>query len=160
MFSTKSLIILALIAVAALVWLPRKSVETRLLIEAPPKAVWAALTDTGNYAAWNPIFVGVSGDMRPDGELALDMKLEDGKVSQITVTVDAMIEYRSIQQSAGVPGILTAHHEWLLEPATEGTLVVQRESYRGVGVLFYDPAYVELLYAEGLKNLRAVLTDA
>lgn len=118
------------------------------------------LTDTGNYATWNPIFVGVSGDMLPGGELALDMKLEDGQLSQITVTVDAMIEYQSIRQSAGVPGILTAHHEWSLEPAKEGTLVVQREIYRGVGVLFYDPAYVELLYAEGLRNLRAMLTDA
>ena len=159
MFSTKSLIVLALIAIAALVWLPRKSVEANLLIEAPPEAVWAMLTDTGNYATWNPIFVGVIGDMRPGGELALDMKLEDGRVSQITVTVNAMIEYQSIQQSAGVPGILTAHHEWSLEPVKEGTLVVQRETYRGVGVLFYDPAYVELLYAEGLKNLRTMLTD-
>ena len=159
MFSTKSLIVFVLLLVAALVWLPRKSVEARLLIEAPPKTVWAALTNTSNYAAWNPIFVRVSGDMRPGGELALDMTLEDGQVSQIAVTVDAMIEYRSIQQSAGVPGILTAHHEWSLEPAKEGTLVVQREIYRGVGVLFYDPAYVELLYAQGLKNLRAMLTD-
>ena len=159
MFSTKSLLVLALIAVSALVWLPRKSVEAELLIEAPPKAVWAMLTDTDNYAAWNPIFVGVYGDMRPGGELMLDMKLEDGQVSQITVTVDAMIEYQSIQQSAGVPGILTAHHEWSLEPAKGGALVVQRETYRGVGVLFYDPAYVELLYAEGLKNLRTILTD-
>ena len=118
------------------------------------------LTDTGNYAAWNPIFVGVSGDMLPDGELALDMKLEDGQLSQITVTVDAMIEYQSIRQSAGVPGILTAHHEWSLEPAKEGTLVAQRETHLGVGVLLYDPAYVELLYAESLRNRRAMLTDA
>ena len=160
MFSTKSLIVLVLILAAALVWLPRKSVEARLLIEAPPKSVWAVLTDTSNYATWNPIFVRVSGDMRPGGELALDMKLENGQVSQITVTVNAMNQYQSIQQSAGVPGILTAHHEWSLEPAREGTLVVQRETYRGIGVLFYDPAYVELLYAEGLKNLRAVLTDS
>ena len=159
MFSTKSLIVFVLLLVAALVWLPRKSVEARLLIEAPPKTVWAVLTNTSNYAAWNPIFVRVSGDMRPGGELVLDMTLEDGQVSQIAVTVDAMIEYRSIQQSAGVPGILTAHHEWSLEPAKEGTLVVQREIYRGVGVLFYNPAYVELLYAQGLKNLRAMLTD-
>jgi len=118
------------------------------------------LTDTSNYATWNPIFVGVSGDMRPGGELALDMKLDDGELSQITVTVDAMIEHQSIQQSAGVPGILTAHHEWSLEPAKEGTLVVQRETYRGAGVLFYDPGYVALLYMESLKNLRAMLTDS
>ena len=82
-------------------------------------------------------------DMRPGGELALDIKLEDGAHSQITVTVDAMLEYQSIQQSAGVAGIPTAHHEWLLETAKEGTLAVQREPYPGVGVLFHDPAYVE-----------------
>ena len=51
--------------------------------------------------------------LRPGRELVLDMQ-----VSQIA-PVDAMIEYQSIQQSAGVPGILTAHH-WF-EPAKEGT---------------------------------------
>ena len=74
--------------------------------------------------------------MLPGGELTLDMKPGDGQLSQITVTVDAMIEYQNILQSAGVPGILTAHHEWSLELAKEGTLVVQREPYRGAGVLF------------------------
>ena len=74
-------IVLVLILVAALVWLPRESVEARLLIEAPPKAVWAMLTATGNYTTWSPIFVGVTGDMRPGRELALDIKLEDGQLS-------------------------------------------------------------------------------
>ena len=32
--------------------------------------------------------------------------------------------------------------------------------YLGVSVLLYDPAYVELLYAESLRNRRAMLTDA
>ena len=98
--------------------------------------------------------------MLPGGELTLDMKPEDGQLSQITVTEDAMIEYQSIRQSAGVPGILTAHHEWSLEPTKEWTLVAQRETYLGVGVLVSDPDYVELLYAEGLRNRRAMLTDA
>ena len=31
--------------------------------------------------------------MLPGGELTLDMKPGDGQLSQITVTVDAMIEY-------------------------------------------------------------------
>ena len=143
MFSTESLIVLGLVIIVALVWLPRKSVEARLLVEAPPKAVWAVFINNTNCAGWNPIGVGVSGDMRPGGKLALDIKLEDGAQSQITVTADAMLEYQSIQQSAGVAGIPTAHHEWLLEPAKEGTLAVQREPYCGVGVLFYDPAHVE-----------------
>ena len=36
--------------------------------------------------------------------------------------------------------------------------MVQRETYRGVGVLFYDPAHVELLYLEGLHHLSERLT--
>ena len=95
------------------------------MIAAPPEAVWRVLTDTDNYSAWNPIFVTLTGEMRPGSDLALEMKLEDGQTSQITVSVDAMEEFRSIQQSAGVPGILTAHHEWRLEPIEEGTLLVQ-----------------------------------
>ena len=152
--------IIALIVVLSvlLIWLPRKSVEAELVIAAPPEAVWAALTNTDGYAEWNPIFLNVMGVMQPGNELILDMKLEDGRTTQVTVTVDVMQPYRSIQQSAGVPGILTAHHEWRLEPSQEGTLLVQRETYRGVGVLFYEPAYVELLYLEGLHNLRQRLT--
>ena len=61
------------------------------------------LTDTVNYASWNPIFVGLSGDMLPGGELALDMKLEDRQLGQITVTVDAMIEYPTISWCAWDP---------------------------------------------------------
>ena len=142
MFSTKSLIAVGLVIIVVLVWLPRKSVDAGLLIKAPPKAVCAVFIKTTNCAGWHPIGVGVSGDMRPGG-LVLDVELEDGAQSQITATVDAMLEHQSIQQSAGVAGISNAHHEWLLEPAKEGTLAVQREPYRSVGVPFYNPAYVE-----------------
>lgn len=154
----KTPIIALIVVLSGLIWLPRKSVEAELVIAAPPEVVWAALTDTDGYAEWNPIFVNVMGVMQPGNELMLDMKLEDGRTTLVTVTVDGVQPYRSIQQSAGVPGILTAHHEWRLEPSQEGTLLVQRETYRGVGVLFYDPAYVELLYLEGLHNLRQRLT--
>ena len=48
------------------------------MIAAPPEAVWRVLTDTDNYSAWNPIFVTLTGEMRPGSDLALEMKLEDG----------------------------------------------------------------------------------
>jgi len=89
--------------------------------------------------------------MRLGGKLARDMELEGGQLSQINVTVDGMFECQSIQQSAGAFGILSANHEWSLEPAKEQALVMQRETYLGVGVLFYDFACVELLYAQGFK---------
>ena len=83
--------------------------------------------------------------------MARDMELEGRQLSQINVTEDGMFECQSMQQSAGAFGILSANHEWSLEPAKEQALVMQRETYLGVGVLFYDFACVELLYAQGFK---------
>ena len=71
----------------------------------------AAQADTDGYAEWNPIFVNVMGVMQTGKEVILNIKLEDGQTSRVTVTVKAMQPHRSIQQSWGVSGILTAHHD-------------------------------------------------
>ena len=81
-----------------------------MVIAAPPQVVWAALTDTDGYAEWNPILVNVMGVTQTGNELMLNMKLEDGQTSRVTAKLEAMQPHRGIQQSAGMPGILTAHH--------------------------------------------------
>ena len=58
--------------------------------------------------------------MWPGGQLALDIKLEDGAQSQIMVTLDAMLEYQSIQQSAGVAGIPPLITSVYLSPQRRG----------------------------------------
>jgi len=72
----------------------------------------AAQTDTDGYAEWNPIFVNVMGVMQTGNEVMLNLKLEDGQSSRVTVTVKAMQPHRRIQQSWGVSGILNAYHDW------------------------------------------------
>ena len=70
----------------------------------------------------------------------------------MNVIADSMLKHQRIKQSPGVPGILTAYHEWSLEPAKEEALVMQRETYLGVEALLYDPARVELPIRKALKT--------
>ncbi|MEM7220184.1 MAG: SRPBCC family protein [Pseudomonadota bacterium] len=145
-------IVIILIALAAL--LPRKSVHAELQFEQSAAVVWAAIVDTGGYDAWNPIFQKLRGEFVAGTEMAFEMRVSDGSFSPVTAKVVAVTPEQLLHQSAGIPGVLTANHQWRLEANDAGTLVIQHEEYRGAGVLFYNPAYVQTLYQQGLEALR------
>ena len=152
-----------IVGAVLLVWLllaillPRKSVHAELLINAPAAAVWAVIVDPTSYGEWNPIFKSVEGTFAKGARMAISMRLEDGSFTPVEAVVEEMVPNQKLHQRAGFPGVLTADHQWLLEETPEGTRIIQHEEYRGVGVLFYDPSYVQVLYAEGLAALKARL---
>ncbi len=147
-------LIAAGLLLAALVFLPRKSVHAELLIRAEPMDLWATITDPTSYSEWNPIFQTVDGVFAEGATMKISMRLADGSFAPVEAVVERMVPDNELHQRAGIPGILTADHRWLLEPASEGTRVIQQEVYRGIGALFYDPSYVEVLYREGLAALK------
>ena len=51
--------------------------------------------------------------------------------------------------------MLAFDHTWRLEPVPGGTRVIQHEEYRGIGVWFWDPAWYEVAYRDGLAALAA-----
>ena len=140
--------------------IPRKSVYAELSIDAPPATVWTAIVDTGSYGEWNPIFRSVEGVFAEGERVVISMRLEDGSFTAVEATVEEVIPGRKLRQRAGIPGLLTADHQWLLEETVTGTRVVQKEEYRGAGVIFYDPSYVQVLYREGLVELKLRIEGA
>ena len=149
--------ILMLLGLLLAILLPRKSVHAELVINAPAAAVWAVILDSASYGEWNPIFESVEGTFSEGARMAISMRLEDGSFTPVEAVVEELVPNQMLHQRAGFPGLLTADHQWLLEQTPEGTRVIQHEEYRGVGVLFYDPSYVQALYAEGLAALKARL---
>ena len=146
-----------LLVLVLAVLLPRKSVHAELVVSAPPADIWAVITDTSTYGTWNPIFESVEGTFVEGATMTISMQLEDGSFTPVEAVVEAMVPNQKLHQRAGFPGVLTADHQWLLEETPAGTRVIQHEEYRGVGVLFYDPSYVQVLYAEGLAALKSRL---
>ena len=146
-------IAIAAVLVAAL--LPRKSVHAEIVIGVPPAVIWKALMDSAGYGDWNPIFTRVDGDFAQGATMALSMTTSDGGSTAIEVVVKEMIlKPEAYIRALVFWGVLTANHQWLIEEMPQGARVTQHEEYRGVGVLFYDPAYVQDLYQQGLANLK------
>ncbi|MDJ0748217.1 MAG: SRPBCC domain-containing protein [Woeseiaceae bacterium] len=147
-------VLLILIGVMFLALLGRKSVRVELTIRATPDEIWSVLTDSSSYSAWNPILVAVKGDFHEGATLEVDMKSPDGSVAIVRPRVKKLVPNSEINQFGGIPGVLTFDHTWRLEAEDGRTRVIQFEEYRGIGVWFWDPAWVEEAYQQANINLR------
>ena len=128
-----------------------------MTIAAEPEQIWSVLTDADSYQDWNPILVSVDGQFSEGQTLSVDMKNPDGSVTAVTPRIKKLVENSLLNQTGGLPGILTYDHTWSLELTENGTRVTQFEEYRGIGVLFWNPASVEQAYRQANLNLRDLL---
>ena len=130
----------ALAAAVALALAPAREVTTRIAITATPAQVWAVLTDTQAYPAWNP-------DNRLFG------RLEPGQVIEHDVGQGSNAWVFHPVVRAATPGrelrwfgrvwfwhLFDAEHSFLLSPTAQGTLLVQSEHLRGVALWVFDVA--------------------
>ena len=159
--SSKLIIAIALIlfTIVLLALLARKSVKAEVTIEASQEDVWAVLTDPASYSGWNPILVAVEGTFEEGATMAVNMRNPDGSITAMTPRVKELVPGSKLNQFGGIPGVLTYDHTWSLESVDGGTRVVQFEEYRGIGVLFWNPASVEAAYNEANENLKAMFDE-
>ncbi len=143
-----------LLLVAALALFSRKSVRAEVVIQAEPSEIWAMIVDPASYPDWNPIFVSVNGTYDEGATLDVDMKSPDGSISAVQARVKTIVLNSELNQVGGMPGLLTFDHTWTLKEVDGGTRVTQFEEYRGIGVLFWDPAWVEEAYRQANQNLK------
>jgi hypothetical protein len=130
-----------------------KTVTAETVVAARPATVWRVLSDARGFERWNPVHVRVEGTFREGEVLKVHVKDGAGKVSAFDSTVRRVVRERELAQGGGVPGILTFSHRFRLEAVAGGTRVVQREEFRGVGVLFVDLDWVE----PGYRSVNAAL---
>ena len=143
-----------IVFITPLVFLSCKAVHTEITIPAEPEIIWSVLTDASGYKAWNPVLVPIEGDLREGEKLKYQMTQPDGKQSEVMARVKKMVELKELNQSGGIPGILTFDHKWLLDPVDEGTRVTQHEEYRGIWVWFWDAGWIEPAYRKTNEALR------
>jgi hypothetical protein len=143
-----------IVFITPLVFWGCKAVHTEITIPAEPEIIWSVLTDASGYKVWNPVLVPIEGDLREGEKLKYQMTQPDGKQSEIMARVKKIVELQELNQSGGIPGILTFDHKWLLDPVDEGTRVTQHEEYRGIWVWFWDAGWVEPAYRKANEALR------
>ena len=134
--------------------LGRKTFHAEITIEATPEEVWSVLTDASGYAAWNPLLVPVRGEIRQGAEVEYRMTQPNGTQMTMKSTIGKVVAPKELHQRAGIPGILTAHHSYRLEPAQGGTRVIQHEIDNGVAMLFWDSSWVQPTYEKVNQALK------
>ncbi len=142
------------LALVVLFVLGRETFHAEITIDATPEEVWSVLIDVSGYADWNPLLVPISGEIVEGAEVVYRMTQPDGTQSNMTSGIGKMIALKELHQHAGIPGILTAHHSYLLEPTQGGTRLIQHEVDNGIAMLFWDSSWVQPTYEKVNQALK------
>lgn len=150
-------ILVALLAAAAFT---RKTFHVETVIPASTAAVWAVLTDTQSYPAWNPVFVAVEGELRPGATVKNSVRFPDGAIVDMSATIKGFEEGRELRQYGGIWGLMTFDHQWRLEPVEGGTRVIQHEVDRGLILWTWNSDWIEPAYQSVLDALAKRVAEA
>lgn len=115
-----------------------RTIETTVVIGAPPQDVWAVITDFGRYEEWNPFILHAEGEAVAGSTLRLHIRPPGGKgmTHQPTVLIAEPPRQLRWLGRVAVPGLFSACHDFLLEPTAEGTRLRHREVFTGLLVPF------------------------
>jgi hypothetical protein len=116
-----------------------RTVESAIMIDAPPSEVWRVLTAAEEYQLWNPFITRVAGELTAGSRPAVTITPPGRRPMTFRPRVVAAQPGRELswKGSVGVPGVCDGHHQFTLTPAGDGsTRLVQREQFRGLLVPF------------------------
>lgn len=128
--------------------------QASIEIHATPQRVWAVLTDTAAYPAWNPFIVSSSGKIQVGATLTNRMHDATGDTT-FTPTVEVVEPGRELRWigKVGPGGIFDGEHTFTIRQVGPGlVLFTQHEDFTGVAVPFYE----HRLHADTLPMFRAM----
>lgn len=112
---------------------PVETIATKILIAAPPAAVWAALIDYPRYTAWNPYLVQVEGAAVRDTTIIVHAVAMSGMPPLVQPVTVVAADFPTMRWEGGVPdrAAFKGDHWWTLEPLGTGTLLRHFEHFSG-----------------------------
>lgn len=99
-------------------WLPSRTLDSEIEIEAPAERIWRILTDFETYPSWNPFVRRAAGELRPGARLEITVQPAGrGEFSfqPTLISVEPERELRWLGR-LGVPGLFDGEHGFTIEP--------------------------------------------
>lgn len=112
-----------------------QTIESSIVIDAPPATVWAVLTDGEGYEHWNPFVTSVTGDLAEDSRPRITVAPPGRRAMTFRPLVTHAVPDTRLRWigTLGFRGLCDAEHEFILSPTpVGGTMLVQRETFRGL----------------------------
>ena len=114
-----------------------KTLQTEIIIAAPPEKIWKLLMDLDGYGTWNPFIIEISGDMKAGSSLNVTMSIEGREPATFKPTVLSVVENEKFcwRGSLAIPGMFQGTHYFNLEKFEDGkTRFIQGEIFKGLMV--------------------------
>jgi hypothetical protein len=109
-------------------------VTTSIEIAATPDHVWAVLSDLASYPQWHPVFLSVTGQLAAGSTLTITTTHPtSGRTITGKVKVRAAEPGRELRWVSKLAGMTISERLFALSPDVAGTVLVQSQTYRGLG---------------------------
>jgi hypothetical protein len=110
-----------------------KHLHTEIVIDAPPTAVWAVLSDLAGHPGWNPFLVSISGRLAPGERLRVTLSPPGARRMTMRPVVTEVAADRVLEWwgHLGFRGVFDGRHRFELFPHGTGTRLVQSEVFTG-----------------------------
>ena len=132
----------------------KKSVHSKISINATPNQVWEVITNTAQYNEWNTVMNLLEGNIKEGNLVKYRFTQEEGKHYDIPSQVKKMIPSSLLNQGGGMVGIITFDHKYILKEEKGKTELVIHEDYRGIFVPFWNPEPVQKAYDRLNKDIK------
>jgi hypothetical protein len=111
------------------------TIETSILIEAPPARVWQVLTDFRAFPTWNSFIRAISGPLQEGARLSIEIT-PPGRAAMgfrptvLVVKPDQELRWRG---SLLIPGLFSGEHSFRLRPEEgDRTQFIHAETFSGL----------------------------
>ncbi|SRR5258706_7304080 len=132
-----------------------RTIETEIVIAAPPPSVWAVLTAFAAHDAWDPFIASIDGE--PSVGTRLTVRFRKGMTFRPTVTeADAPRALEWLGQ-LGAGWLFGGRHRFELVKEGEGTRFLHSERFTGILVPLLGRTLAET--ERGFRDFNAALKE-
>jgi hypothetical protein len=119
-----------------------RSIEKKIVIDAPAEKVWQALTDFPAHGSWDPMLESIAGEKRVGAEI--EVKFRNGMSFRPKITELKESTVFEWLGKLGLPFIFSGRHRFQLEPAEPGkTRLAHSEKFTGILVPFMGKVFTD-----------------
>jgi len=112
-----------------------RTIQTEILIDAPPEAVWSVLTQFETYPAWNPFIVNIQGARTEGGRLDVLLHPPGGSAMTFRPIILRWNENQELRWKGKllVPVLFDGAHYFCIEKSANGkSRFLHGEKFSGV----------------------------